>query len=541
MPKIHLFSNTSGKVTTRVVPLRFSRATPSGDVIQKGYPPIDERDVTNRPTVGATADADAPSSFRVQVTRQMLGDDAPLVVLPSNQLSVASSDAYRPPHDHSFELEITPKPSVKDAVTAEVVIRWGSSNDAVLARLSVRCYPPIKLQIAFFRVGTKSAHTPDTEAQLPDVLEDDIFRYLDVINAIYAPAGIVFTGITRQIVMETAAGPGGLVEGTELVLLFRAGNEMLQKETPGGRFIMVFLVDKYKSTVQGQGVSPRMASGTAGVYVAEDFGDLFPNGIDSLFNAHILPRKMQDADMGDEAIETDWCLEANIRLWADMVGNPRESVSGNPGNMVTVSRAENRAKAIVKLHKRFVRFGVLYDPEGKIINAFTPANPPTKLVFRHYLPGVLMASTIVGDEGPPLASRDYLHWGRAIAHEIGHYCTLFHPGDPAYLGQVKADDVWSRGRLMYSRGRFPPKTISDNLTTAVAAAGAVTPIGVITAPILTTTLAGTLMDLGYGNLEPGILLTHTQLQYGGVTLDPAGGEVETLRGVAATLAGGTTS
>src|SRR5262249_7589956 len=156
MPKIHLFSNGSGKVTTRVVPLRFSRAKPNGDPIQKGYPSVDDRDVSARPLVGATADADAPATVRLTVTRQIIGDDAALVVMPSNQLSVGSGDVYRPPHDHAFDLEIAPKPSIKADVTGDVTVRWASQNDAVIGKLTVRCYTPIKLTIAFFLVGTKT-------------------------------------------------------------------------------------------------------------------------------------------------------------------------------------------------------------------------------------------------------------------------------------------------------------------------------------------------------------------------------------------------
>jgi hypothetical protein len=466
----------------------------------------------------------------------MLGDDAPLVVLPSGQLTIESGDVFRPPHDHTFELSIAPKPSVQADVVAEVAVRWLSPNDAILGKLAVRCYTPIQLTIAFFLVGTKAETERENLAKWPEVQEDDLAKYLDVINAVYEPAGISFTSITKQLVVTPVAGTGILKEGTDMALLCRAGQAILQQENPGTRAIMVFIVDAYKSTVQGQGVSPKMASGTAGIYFAENLKDFSADTDNMLFQQRILPRLVRDPQDPSQNI--------NLETLVDTIQSPQEKVGGNVGNMTITSREEQQAKAIAQFQELAAPYGVVYDPAGKLVNAFQPSEPPSKLAFRHYIPGVVMASRIAGDSAPPLLASDRMHWGRAIAHELGHFFTLFHPGDPTYGGDVKADDVWSRRRLLYAHGSFPPKTLSaSTVATAKVAASvaAMMPLGVITAPIVaadvTNSLAGPPMNLGFGDLEPGILLTHTHLHYSTTTLDPPGGEVETARGVAALWAG----
>lgn len=493
MPKIHLFSNGPSKLTTRVVPLRFSRAQAADNSIEKGRPSVDDREPALGPTVGATADPSAVAPIRVKVKRCALSDDAPLLVFPSSQLDVENGDRYRAPKQKSFEIEITPKPSIKAEHEGEIEVRWLSANDPVLGKLAVRCYPPISIALVFFLVSVAPPSGSYADAVPPEATEADVAEWVRVINAVFEPAGIVFTHTVEQLTVRSNRAAGAVAAGVEMVLMFREGQRVLQETSPDARPIMMFILDSFKSTVQGMGVSPEMA---AACYVATSYGEL-RNGISLMESDGVIPSGSAQ----------------RYQRMADNIESPMIPVWG--------SQEKERQEAIRLFNEEMARYGVLYDRDGKIVDGFAPDGATMMLVLRYYIPGVVMAASTVGSSGKLLAS-DVMHWGRALAHELGHFFTLYHPSDPSYLGEVKLDDAWSRGRLMYFGGRFPANKGAES---PPAADGSASP-----PPQFDP------MDVGFGQSEPAILLTHHHIH--GTTLEPEGGEIEKLRAKASAWAGG---
>jgi hypothetical protein len=524
MTKIYLFANGSDKTTTRVVPVRFLRARPGTDVIvAKGAPAPEDRGLGSGPTVSAIHAAD-PADFYVLLRRQTLDDDAPLKVVMPARLDMDGTDTYTVPSGHSVELPVGIQPRLKPNADApysdDLIVHWLTPNEVELGRLTIKVYKTLEITLHFYivTVGDKT----------PGVTEDQIKSYVDVVNAIYEPAALLFKAVVTQVTAPPNVGKAGVVGfNVDIILLFRLATDA----SPGT--INVIIIDTWDSKLGGIGISQLMASKT---YPAEVFNtDPTPLGeaIERATSGGLIPEKMTQArqPLTERRWERARRCELHLQSGRDVTNDVTTSVQ--------LLHDEDETQHAARLLKEYIDFLALYnivfDPDGNIrVNDFADVSegdrpdPGTgkKLIARLSVPGVLLT---VNSKGPSIPLKQVVRWGRILAHELGHFFGLHHPNDPTYSGKAKSDDIWSRKRLMYHAVSFYR---DQNITDPQAPPPPATPESM-----------ADVRDVGYGVNEPGTFLTHVHIQRGdlqkdpahAIFLDPPEGEIERIRKNAAAL------